>query len=138
MSNRFIVDAMSADSTRAYPRYAIEADIEVRAAGGTGRGRTSNISRGGLCVELDRPIEPGLEVDVAVTLVFDDRGHSEPLLLPARVMWSTAIDDHFQVGCQFRGLRPRDAAFLDMFLRYLEGDRPEDGSAPPPADDPFA
>ena len=129
---------MSESTTRAYPRYAIDADIEVRARGRVARGRTSNISRGGLCVELDREIQRALDVDVAITLVFDDRGLSEPLLLPARVMWSTAIDDRFQIGCQFRVLRPRDAAFLDMFIRYLDGDRPGDSIPPPTPDDPFA
>jgi hypothetical protein len=131
---------MEGSGKRAYPRFAIDADVELRLAGAVLRGRTRNISRGGLCVELPRPVERGATVEVAIKLVFDDAGESEPLVLAARTTWSTELDDGHQVGVQFGGLRPRDITYLEVFLRYLEdkrdgGDTIDDGAI---EDDPFA
>jgi hypothetical protein len=127
---------------RAYPRYAIDAAVEIRVGDGRALGRTRNLSRGGLCVDVDRPVAPGATVELSITLVFDDDRLSEPLSLGARVMWCTAVDDGHQLGCQFVGAMPRDLAYLDMFLRYLEARAQDDAAAAAPVErreeDPFA
>jgi len=129
---------MAVDGTRVHPRYAIDAAVELRHADSAAAvGTTTNISRGGLCVDLDRALATGLAVQIAITLVFDDRRQSEALELPARVMWSTQLGESYQVGCQFVGLRPRDVAYLDMFLRYLAGSPPAEATSPDTDDDPF-
>jgi len=37
------------------------------------------------------------------------------------VVWCTAISGAFQIGAMFDKLSVKEAAFLDMFLRYLDG-----------------
>ncbi|HTE55420.1 MAG TPA: PilZ domain-containing protein [Kofleriaceae bacterium] len=105
---------------REHPRFAIEARVDVRTDAAGLSGRTRNLSRGGLCIELDAPLGAGADVEVGIALVFDDDHCSEPLALPACVAWCTPIDARYQVGCQFRRLSPHQAANLDLFLRYLE------------------
>lgn len=83
--------------------------------------RARNLSRGGLCLEIATPVAAGEDVDVRITLVFDVDRSSEPLRLPARIVWCTPIgDDVHQVGTQFRPLSSDQNTYLDMFLRYLE------------------
>jgi hypothetical protein len=106
-----ILARFMADPTmRAYPRFAIAAVIELRGEHEVSRGRSRNVSRGGLCVEVDRAVAAGATVGVAMTLVFDDNGESEALVLAARVAWCTPLGDRFQVGCQFLPLPARDDA----------------------------
>ena len=84
-------------------------------------GRTRNVSRGGLCAEVWEEIPAGTSIELDLQLVFSDERHSEPLRLPARIAWCTAIDEHFQLGVQFLPLHEETAADLQMFLRFLDG-----------------
>jgi hypothetical protein len=104
---------------RAFPRYATEAAVTLRHGDTVAQGRTRNMSRGGLCAQLDRAIAVGAHVTIAVALVFDEKNTSERLALPARVAWSTAIDDVHQVGLAFLALSPDQTRYLDLFLGYL-------------------
>jgi hypothetical protein len=105
---------------RQYPRYAIEAAIDFVTPAGTTRGRTKNVSRGGLAANVERPLPPGLKVDVRMSLVFDEDTFSEPLVLPARVVWCTPLDDVFQLGTAFLPMNGEQRSYLAMFLRYLK------------------
>jgi hypothetical protein len=105
---------------RQYPRYAIEAAIEFVTPAGTTQGRTQNVSRGGLAASVERPIPPGLKVDVRMSLVFDEDTFSEPLVLPARVVWCTPLEDGFQLGTAFLPMSNEQRSYLAMFLRYLK------------------
>jgi len=124
---------------REHPRYAHEAAITFHALEREIAGRSRNVSRGGLCAELDEEIPAGTSIEIDLQLVFGDDRHSEPLRLPARIAWCTAIDEHYQVGVQFLAVHEETAADLMMFLRYLDGRgalqpvAPEasPGSAPP-------
>lgn len=109
---------------RAYPRFATEAALTLRHAELASKGRTRNISRGGLCAEVDGAFRVGAQITVDVALVFDDNNTSEHLVLPARVAWSTAIDDGYQVGLAFLPLGAEQARYLDLFLRYLSDGAP--------------
>lgn len=108
------------DSVRQYPRYAIEAEIELVTAAGKTRGRTKNVSRGGLSASVERPVPPGLRVNVRMSLVFDEDTFSEPLVIPARIVWCTPLGERFQVGAAFLPMDQEQVAYLAMFLRYLE------------------
>ena len=105
---------------REYPRYAHEAALTLNAPGHVISGRTCNMSRGGLCAMLSEPIVVGTEIDLDIQLVFDDEHQSEPLRIPARIVWCTPVDDGHQVGVRFRPLDPERAEYLTMFLRYLD------------------
>jgi hypothetical protein len=111
---------------REHPRYAHEASVTLRVPGHTVTGRTRNLSRGGLCATLSDQVAVGIDIEVDIQLVFDDDCQSEPLRVPARIVWCTAVDDGHQVGVRFLPTDVERAEYLTMFLRYLD-----DGSGPP-------
>lgn len=104
---------------RAFPRYALEAAVTLRHREVAAAGRTRNMSRGGLCAQVSAALPVGAEITVEIALVFDDNNTSEQLQLPARVAWSTALDDGHQVGLGFLPLSADQVRYLDLFLRYL-------------------
>ncbi|MBP9085069.1 MAG: PilZ domain-containing protein [Kofleriaceae bacterium] len=108
---------------REHPRYAHVAQVIVYSGQQSYRGRTTNVSRGGLCVAVDSAVALGLDVDVDVSLVFSDNAESEPLRLRARTAWCTAVDQTFQLGLSFRAMPVDATRYLQMFLKYLEVDR---------------
>ena len=111
------------DVDREHPRYAHEAVITLYAPRLEISGRTSNLSRGGLCATLAEQIAVGTLVDVDIQLVFSDDAQSEALRLPARVVWCTSVDEGHQVGASFLPLDAERAEYLTMFLRYLGADQ---------------
>ncbi len=106
---------------REHPRYAHEAAITLHTPGRSITGRTCNVSRGGLCALLAEQIAVGTDIEIDLQLVFDGDLQSEPLRVPARIVWCTAIDDRHQLGVRFLRLADDVAADLTMFLRYLDG-----------------
>jgi PilZ domain-containing protein len=109
------------DSTRAHPRYALEVDAQVRLKDQVLPARTKDVSRGGLCFTGETPIPAGSDVEVSLALVFDEHTFSEPLVLRARVVWCTTLDEtRHQVGTAFVNLTSEQRAYLDLFLRYLK------------------
>jgi PilZ domain len=123
---------------RQFPRYALEAQVSIQPHGGGGArcGRTSNLSRGGLCATVDAAVAPGRTVDVELALVFAEGNASEPLILPARVVWCTDLGDGHQVGVSFQVLTAGQREYLELFLRYLDDGRAR-RPPPLPSDDPF-
>jgi len=119
-------DHARVSSQRRFPRYAIDAEVTVRGPDGLAiaTGRTANLSRGGLCADVDAPLPRGEMVEVAIALVFDAGSVSEPLALPARVVWCTSLGDAHQAGLAFLAPGRDQETYLDMFIRFLEG--PED------------
>jgi len=118
-----VVAAISSPQ-RAAPRHAI--DAEVTLSGPTGplaRGRTRNLSAGGLCAVVSHPIARGTTLEVSISLVFEEHGLSEPLSLPVRVVWCTSFVAGEQVGLAFLPLRREQASYLDMFIRFLTDER---------------
>lgn len=111
------------EAERQHPRYAHEIAIRVLFGAKSTQGRTRNMSRGGLCANVDTSIPLGTDVTVDVTLVFDDGMQSEALSLPARVAWCTTVDDEFQVGLSFKPMGAERAEFLQLFLKYLGEER---------------
>ncbi len=126
---------MSGENTRQSPRFAVEVAVSLRGEV-QASGRTSNVSSGGLCAIVDRPVPRGATIEVEMALVFSPESISEPLILPARVVWVTRLGpDSHQVGVAFLALAGHQRTYLDMFLRYLQ-----QGPAAPDSgeDDPFA
>lgn len=122
-------------SAREFPRYALEATVELTARGFVARGRTSNVSRGGMAAAVDRAITPGEVVTVRMALVFDEDTFSEPLDLPVRVVWCTQLTDAYQLGMAFLPLSADQRTYLEMFLRYLEEGAMRHREAHPPESD---
>ncbi len=109
---------------REHKRYAHEAVLTLHVGEKSHWGRTQNLSRGGLCADLGEAIANGTNVEMDIQLVFDDV-ESEPLRLPARVVWCTTLDDAFQVGLSFRPLTTEQIEDLGLFLRYLDDGEPK-------------
>jgi hypothetical protein len=102
-----------------HQRYAHEAFITVHALGHAHEGRTNNVSRGGLCAIVESMVPMGTDVEVDIQLVFDDDVRTEPLRVPARVVWCTTVDDAHQIGVSFKALDADKTQLLTVFLRYL-------------------
>lgn len=123
---------------REHPRYAHEAAITLSAPDQAVSGRTSNLSRGGLCATLAEALTVGVQVEVDIQLVFEDDRQSEPLRLPGLVVWCTAVDDGHQVGVRFTGIGVEKSEDLTMFLRYLDdGGNPSSTKRPASIDERF-
>jgi len=114
---------VSGTTERQHPRYAHEVAITIHFGKRTTDGRTNNVSRGGLCADVDAEIKVGTEVEVDIVLVFDDELQSEALRLPARVAWCTTVDRAFQVGLSFKPMDAERAKYLQLFLTYLGSER---------------
>jgi hypothetical protein len=112
---------------RAHPRYAIELDAQLLPVDGTPHidGRTHDISRGGFCMlaqSVTTPPVVGSVCEVRLSLVFSETEFSEPLALPGTIMWCTRLKQGLQVGVKFEGLDQKVQGYLDLFIRFLEGD----------------
>lgn len=115
----------SPPGARQYPRYAIDATVEVLAPGGGApvRGRTRDLSRGGLSATVDGEIRSGAVVELRLALRLEAGHTSEPLVVPARVVWSTPLGGARQLGLAFLALTAAQAADLELFVRFLEDGR---------------
>lgn len=111
------------NTERQYPRFAHEVAVRLSVGTKTTEGRTNNVSRGGLCANVNESVAPGADVVVEITLVFDDDIQSEALSLPARVAWCTTVDDEYQIGVSFKALDADRADYLQLFLKYLGEER---------------
>lgn len=114
---------------REHTRYAHEAAITVHTGGRVHEGRTTNVSRGGLCADLASTIPMGTEVEVDMQLVFEEDEKSDALRISAHVVWCTTVDDGYQIGLAFRPLNAEKTKLINLFLRYLD-----DGGKPIKAD----
>lgn len=110
------------DKQRRYPRFQVDVQATVRTADGRKLlARTRDLSRSGICLVTNEELHPGVRLSVDLVLLLGPTSASEPLPLHARVVWCTAIAGAFQVGAMFDNISGREGAFLDMFLRYLDG-----------------
>ena len=55
--------------------------------------RTRDLSRNGVCLIAAEAVAPGAVAAVDLVLSFGNNAFSEPLVLPARVVWCTQIGD---------------------------------------------
>lgn len=108
---------------RQHPRYAHEVAVKIQFSNRLTEGRTSNVSRGGLCANVADEIKAGTDIEVDIVLVFEDGVRSEALRLPARVAWCTTVDQEFQLGVSFKPLDAERTKYLQLFLTYLGDER---------------
>lgn len=114
---------MSGETERQHPRYAHEVAVTIHFGKRSTDGRTNNVSRGGLCANVEHEVKAGSDVEVDIVLVFDDDLQSEALRLPARVAWCTTVDNAYQLGVSFKPLDAERAQYLQLFLKYLGDER---------------
>jgi hypothetical protein len=124
-------------SERQHPRFAADVAIKLYVGTQVAEGRTRNVSRGGLCADLAEALPVGKDVEVDITLVFADRSQSEPLRLPARIVWCTPFEGAYQIGLSYRALDKKRAEYLALFLKYLGDEKPERSKKATKIDDRF-
>ena len=112
---------------RQHPRYAIELDAEITVAGTSVGGRTHDISRGGFSMLARQSVPVGANGEVKLALVFSETEFSEHLVLPAMAVWCTPMKGAYQIGVKFGTLDPQSRAYLDLFMKFLDGG--EEGDA---------
>jgi len=118
---------------RQHPRYAIELDAEITVAGTSVSGRTHDISRGGFSMLARQSVPVGANGEVKLALVFSETEFSEHLVLPAMAVWCTPMKGAYQIGVKFGALDPQNRAYLDLFMKFLDGG--EEGDAEPGDDE---
>ncbi len=109
------------NDNRQHPRYATEFEVEVCVGVERMIGRTYNVSRGGLCLELVSAMEIGTVCDLGLALIFFEQGFSEQIAVRGMVVWSSRIKDRFQIGIKFGALDEQTQKYIDTFLHFLEG-----------------
>ena len=122
---------------RQHPRFAADVGIKVYVGNKVTQGRTLNVSRGGLCADLKDALPTGKDVELDMILVFEDQSQSEPLRLPARIVWCTPFEGTYQVGVSFRPLDKQRSEYLTLFLKYLAEDKPQRSKKATNIDDRF-
>ena len=128
------------EEARQHPRFAVDIAGALLVGERSLAGSCRNVSRGGLCAFTSEALALGTELTARISLVFDTATASEPLELPSRIVWATALGDEFQLGVAFHPPNAEQLEFLDLFLRYIEEGRAIErgAAADPEPDDPFA
>jgi hypothetical protein len=112
----------SSEDLRRYPRVSVDVAANVRTTDGRKLvARTRDLSRSGICIITTSALTPGEQLRIELVLLLGPTSSSEPLPLAARVVWCTPIAGAFQIGAKFDRVSTKEATFLDMFLRYLDG-----------------
>jgi c-di-GMP-binding flagellar brake protein YcgR len=114
---------------RQHPRYAIELDAEIIVAGTSVSGRTHDISRGGFSMLARQSVPVGASGEVKLALVFSETEFSEHLVLPAMAVWCTPMKGVYQIGVKFAALDPQSRAYLDLFMKFLDGGEETDAES---------
>ena len=85
-------------------------------------GRTHDISRGGFSMLAPRPVPVHGVGKVKLALVFSETEFSEHLELPDMAMWCTPFKSAYQIGVRLGQLDPQSRGYLDLFIKFLDGD----------------
>lgn len=133
--------------SRREQRRAIDVNVTVSVDGKVLGARTRDISRSGLCLVSDTEIGRDTDLELRLVLSLGTQNMSEPLLVGGRTVWCTALFGKYQIGVMFADLDDEQLHFLDLFMRFIDGDvRPagyDPGPDPAPPerpedkDDPF-
>jgi len=128
-------------------RKTIDVKATVSVDGRVVLARTRDMSRLGLCLVSDTAIPRNTDLEIRLILSLGESNVSEPLLVKGRSAWCTALFGKYQVGVMFVQVDSDQYRFLDLFMRFLDGEvRPvgyDPGPDPAPPerpedkDDPF-
>ncbi len=108
---------------RAYPRINYEASTKYKVLMGDieniqstfYKGKTRNLSKGGICLVMPNKVEPGKVIRVEILIDKSDK------IIKAfcEVRWSNdkEIDGNYETGLSFLAVREGDIDFLDNFIQ---------------------
>jgi PilZ domain len=102
-------------------RYEIRLSAELRVGSQLVTGVTRNLSVGGVCVEIDRPVAEGEKLKLTLFVVEDEveAEGARGLALAATVQWAAEADRGWALGLKFDPLTPQQAAALANALRAV-------------------
>lgn len=103
------------------PRYAIRLSAELKVDGSTVTGTTRNLSIGGVCVEIDRPVVEGKLIRLTLFIVEDDieTEGARGLELTGTVQWMAEGDRNYAVGIKFGNLTAAQQTALNNALKTV-------------------
>jgi hypothetical protein len=84
-------------------------------------GMTRNLSTGGVCVEVDRPVPEGKRIRVTLFVVEDDveTEGARGLDLMGTVQWAAEGDRNYAIGIKFGDLTPQQTKQLTSALQAM-------------------
>lgn len=108
------------------PRFSIRLSAELKVDAHRITGTTRNLSIGGVCVEIDRPIAEGKLIRMTLFVVEDDveAEGARGLDLTGTVQWMAEGDRNYAVGIKFGNLNASQTTALNHALKAV-------GEAPP-------
>jgi hypothetical protein len=106
-----------ARATRFNIRLSAELVVDTHRLTGT----TRNLSTGGVCVEIDRPIAEGKRIRVTLFIVEDDveTEGARGLDLIGTVQWAAEGDRNYAIGIKFGDLNPSQTTQLNNALKAM-------------------
>lgn len=109
-----------------HPRYEIRLSAELRLEGKVVSGMTRNLSVGGLCLEIDRPIAEGSFVRLTLFLVEDDveAEGTRGLDLTGTVQWMAEAERGYTVGVKFGTLTAAQSTALANAIKAISVSTP--------------
>lgn len=113
---------MSVQSPQARaPRLPIRLAAEITTPAARINGTTRNLSTGGVCVEVDRLLDEGVEVEVTLLVIEDDveSAGGRTLSLRGTVQWAAESDRGYQVGLRFVSVEPAKLKQLENVLKVI-------------------
>jgi hypothetical protein len=103
-------------------RRAVDVSASLTIGGRVVVVRTRDISRSGVCLISDSELPRDVELAVALVLSLGKEASSEPLHLIGRTAWSTRMFGRYQSGVMFVELDADRRRYLDLFMRFFEGE----------------
>ncbi|HEX4462251.1 MAG TPA: PilZ domain-containing protein [Polyangia bacterium] len=103
------------------PRRDVRLSAEVKLDNARLTGTTRNLSIGGVCVEIDRPIAEGKQLQLTLFMVEDgiETEGARGLELVGTVQWMAEADRGYALGIKFANLTARQTSSLTNALRAM-------------------
>jgi hypothetical protein len=117
--------------SRREQRRSVEVSATVSIGGLGVAARTRDISRSGICLVTETEIPRDTELMIELVLSLGADAFSEPLLVAGRSIWCTPMFGKYQIGVVFIDVNTERHRFLDLFMRFLDGELNPVGHEPP-------
>lgn len=103
------------------PRFNIRLSAELKVDAQRVTGMTRNLSTGGVCVEIDRPVAEGKVIGVTLFVVEEDveTEGARGLEVSGTVQWLAEGDCNYSVGIKFGALTAQQTAQLNGALKAM-------------------
>jgi len=103
------------------PRFNIRLSAEVKVDAHRMTGTTRNLSTGGVCLEIDRPVAEGKLIRLTLFVVEDDveTEGARGLELTGTVQWMAEGDRSYSIGIKFGNLNAAQTTALNNALKAV-------------------